>query len=67
MAGAASPLLIGAIADRFEFVVDGEVKGNLANAFLIITPLVFVGALVLLQGRRHVGADMERARLGAGF
>jgi MFS family permease len=61
MAGAASPLLIGAIADRFEFMVDGEVKGNLANAFLIITPLVFVGALVLLQGRRHVSADRERA------
>jgi MFS family permease len=62
MAGAASPLLIGGIADRFEFMVDGEIKGNLANAFLIITPLVFVGALVLLQGRRHVSADIERAR-----
>jgi MFS family permease len=58
VAGAASPLVIGAIADQFDYVVDGEVKGNLANAFLIITPLVFVGALVLLQGRRHVAGDL---------
>lgn len=58
VAGAISPLLIGFIADQFDYVVDGEVKGNLANAFLIVTPLVFVGALVLLQGRRHVAADL---------
>jgi len=62
IAGAASPLLIGVIADQFEFMVDGEVKGNLANAFLIVTPLVFVGAAFLLQGRRHVRGDLERAR-----
>jgi MFS family permease len=62
IAGAASPLLIGVIADRFEFVVDGDVKGNLANAFLIVTPLVFVGAAVLLRGRRYVSADIGRAR-----
>jgi MFS family permease len=62
IAGAASPLLIGVIADQFEFVVDGEVKGNLANAFLIVTPLVFLGAALLLRGRRHVNADIERAR-----
>ncbi|MFZ6002910.1 MAG: MFS transporter [Actinomycetota bacterium] len=66
VAGAASPLLIGVIADRFDFVVDGEVKGNLANAFLIVTPLVFVGALVLLRGRRHVAADIANAAAGAG-
>lgn len=63
VAGAASPLLIGAIADRFEFMVDGEVKGNLANAFLIVTPLVFVGAFVLLRGRRHVASDIANQRL----
>lgn len=61
MAGAASPLLIGVVADRFELVVDGEVKGNLANAFLIVTPLVLVGALVLLRGRRHVTKDTANA------
>lgn len=61
IAGAVSPLLIGVIADQFEFVVDGEVKGNLANAFLIVTPLVFVGAAALLQGRRHVAGDIAAA------
>ncbi len=66
VAGAASPLVIGVIADRFDLVVDGEVKGNLANAFLIVTPLVLVGALVLLRGRRHVTADIAAARATAG-
>jgi len=61
IAGAVSPLLIGFIADRFEYVVDGEVKGNLANAFLIVTPLVLVGAVALLQGRRHVAGDIAAA------
>jgi MFS family permease len=61
IAGAISPLLIGAIADQFEYVVDGEVKGNLANAFLIVTPLVLLGAFALLQGRRHVAADLAAA------
>jgi MFS family permease len=62
IAGAASPLLIGVIADQFDYVVDGEVKGNLANAFLIVTPLVLVGAAALLQGRRHVAGDIARAQ-----
>jgi MFS family permease len=61
IAGAISPLLIGAIADQFEYVVDGEVKGNLAIAFLIVTPLVLVGAIALLQGRRHVAGDIAAA------
>jgi MFS family permease len=61
IAGAISPLLIGFIADQFEYVVDGEVKGNLANAFLIVTPMVLVGAAALLQGRRHVAGDIAAA------
>jgi MFS family permease len=61
LASAISPLLIGGIADQFEFMVDGEVKGNLANAFLIVTPLVFIGAIVVLRGRSHVRADTQRA------
>jgi MFS family permease len=62
LVAAGSPLLIGAIADQFVFVTpSGAVKGNLANAFLIVTPLVFLGGLVVLRGRRHVEADCVRA------
>ena len=61
IAGAASPLLIGVIADQFELVVDGEVKGHIANAFLIVTPLVIIGGLVVLRGRRWVAGDTARA------
>ena len=61
IASAISPLLIGGLADQFEFMVDGEVKGNLANAFLIVTPLVFIGAIVVLRGRGHVAEDTRRA------
>ncbi len=62
LTSAASPLLIGGIADQFEFVMpNGSVKGNLANAFLIVTPLVFVGGFVVLRGRKHVAGDILRA------
>ena len=63
LTSALSPLVIGFIANRFEFNAHGEVKGNLAYAFLIATPLVFVGAAVLWNGRRYVAADLEQARL----
>ena len=59
LTSALSPLLIGFVADRFDYVADGEVQGNLANAFLIATPLVFVGAFVLWKGRRHMTADLR--------
>jgi len=57
MAGAVSPLMIGLIADRFDFVVDGVRKGNLAHAFLIVTPLLFVGAWVLWRGQSFATPD----------
>ena len=60
--GAGSPFLIGFLADQFAITVDGELKGHLANAFLCVMPLVFAGALVVLNGRRHVAADVARAR-----
>ena len=63
--GAASPFLIGFLADQFAVTVDGEVEGHLANAFLCVMPLVFVGALVVLNGRRHVAADIARVREAA--
>jgi MFS family permease len=65
LASAASPLVIGFLADRFELDVDGETKGNLANAFLIVTPLVFVGAFVLSRGHRYVTRDAAAASAAA--
>jgi MFS family permease len=63
LTSALSPLLIGFISNRFEYPVDGEIEGNLANAFLIATPLVFIGAVVLWRGRRHVTADLRGVEL----
>ena len=62
LVSAASPLVIGFLADQWTFVTEtGKVKGNLANAFLCVTPLVIVGALVVLRGRKHVAEDTRRA------
>ena len=58
LASAGSPVLIGGIADRFPILVDGRMRGNLALAFLVVTPLIFLGALVVLNGRRHVANDI---------
>ncbi len=62
LASAISPLLIGVIADRFPIAIHGARKGNLATAFLIVTPLILVGASVVLNGRRHVEADIARIK-----
>jgi hypothetical protein len=55
--------VIGFVSERFKGEFDGEIKGDLAKAFLIVTPLVLLGALVLLQGRRHVSRDIAAAAL----
>jgi MFS family permease len=62
LVSAASPLLIGAIADQFPIMVDGKTRGNLAIAFGMVTPLILVGAAVVMNGRRHVAADVARVR-----
>ncbi len=62
LGGALSPLAIGAIADQFTIMVEGEPKGHLANAFLIVTPLLTIGSLVVLRGRRYVEGDIAAAR-----
>lgn len=62
LASAISPLLIGVIADGFPIVIHHRHEGNLATAFLIVTPLILLGALVVLNGRRHVEADMQRVQ-----
>lgn len=64
LASALSPLLVGAIADQFKFNVNGEMKGNLAHAFLAVTPLILLGAIVLLRGRRHLLTTSEAAAAG---
>ncbi|MBA3654638.1 MAG: MFS transporter, partial [Actinobacteria bacterium] len=58
---AASPPIVGFLADQFKFNVRGEMKGHLANAFLIVTPLVWFGALVVWRGRRYVATDIANA------
>jgi MFS family permease len=68
LVSAASPLLIGGIADQFDYVMpNGDIKGNLGYAFLIVTPLVFIGGFVVLRGAarrlRHLHA-VELAPLG---
>ncbi|HJR26729.1 MAG TPA: MFS transporter [Acidimicrobiales bacterium] len=45
----------------FDIDPDGEPKGDIAKAFLCVTPLVTAGALVVLRGRRHVETDLARA------
>ncbi|MDP9181855.1 MAG: MFS transporter, partial [Actinomycetota bacterium] len=60
--GAITPPLIGALADTHTFAMpDGEVVGDLGHAFRITTPLVLVGAALLLMGRRHLDDDVARA------
>jgi MFS family permease len=66
LAGAGSPFAIGFIADRFKIPVEGEMKGDLAKAFLFMTPLVLIGGLVVLRGRRHVEGDVARAKAALG-
>jgi MFS family permease len=61
LVAAASPPVVGFLADQFKFNVNGELKGHVANAFLIVTPLVWVGAWVVWRGRRHVRSDIDRA------
>lgn len=59
---AGSPPLVGFIADQMAITIDGEVKGHLANAFLVVTPLVCISGLVILRGRRYVAADVAAAQ-----
>jgi len=61
LASALSPLLIGAISDRFDYEFDGKTVGNLAYAFAIVMPLVLVGAAVVFRGRHYVEGDKARA------
>ena len=61
LGGVTAPL-VGALAVHWPIVVHGKKEGNLALAFAIVTPLVLLGSVVVLNGRRHVTADTARAR-----
>jgi MFS family permease len=49
LGGAGAPLAVSALSSAFD--------GNLRTAFLLVTPLVYVGAFVLLRARDHLEAD----------
>ncbi len=49
---AAAPLIV--------FALSGAFDDNLRTAFLIVTPPVFLGGLVLLRAREHLEADSAR-------
>jgi hypothetical protein len=56
-----APMAVEWTGTDFEIDPRGEPKGDIAKAFLFFTPLVTVGALVVLQGRRHVETDLANA------
>jgi MFS family permease len=60
LVSAVSPILIGTLADQFPIHAHHKLEGNLALAFAIVTPLIFVGAIVVLNGARHVESDIAR-------
>ena len=68
LASAGSPLLIGFVADQFPITVKGEQVGNLAIAFGAVSPLIIIGSMIVLNGRRHVADDIARVpQLEAGL
>lgn len=62
LVGAFSPPLIGLVADQYQITVNGQQVGNLAMAFALFTPSLFLGGFYIYRGRIHVEADRERAR-----
>ena len=49
---AAAPVLVGALSDYFD--------GNLRVAFLIVTPLSYIGAAILYRARNYLDEDMNK-------
>ncbi|MCW2600152.1 MAG: hypothetical protein JWM02_1981 [Frankiales bacterium] len=59
---AATPPLIGTLADSHKIRIHtGEVVGDLGFAFRWVTPVVLVGSVLLLYGRRHIERDLQAA------
>jgi MFS family permease len=49
LGGAGAPIIVSLLSEAFD--------ENLRTAFLIVTPPVFLGALILLRARDHLEAD----------
>jgi MFS family permease len=61
---AVAPPLIGLLADtRIVTLANGERVGDLGYAFRWTAPLVLIGSVMLLFGRRHLDRDVQRAQL----
>ncbi len=59
---AATPPIIGAIADAHQIVIStGETKGDLGLAFRMTAWVVLIGSLLLLRGRKHLDRDIAKA------
>jgi hypothetical protein len=52
---AAAPFVVGVLSAGFD--------EKLRTAFLIVTPLSFMGAAILFRARRFLDADMQRIML----
>jgi MFS family permease len=56
------PPVIGLLADTHKIRLhSGKHVGDLGFAFRIVTPLVLIGAVLLLRGRRHLDRDVDKA------
>jgi MFS family permease len=56
------PPTIGLIADTHKMQIHtGAIKGDLGMAFRFMTPVVLIGSVALLLGRRHLDADTTKA------
>jgi MFS family permease len=59
---AVMPPIIGALADTHQIRIHtGAVKGDLGFAFRVTAPIVLIGSLLLLRGRKHLDRDIARA------
>ncbi|HUQ40020.1 MAG TPA: MFS transporter [Acidimicrobiales bacterium] len=52
LGGAGAPLVVSLLSQRFD--------ENLRTAFLIVSPPIFIGALILLKARDHLDEDAQK-------
>lgn len=62
--GTAAPPLVGWISDQRTYITaDGREVGDLGFAFMLTVPLVLLGAVLLIRGRKTVEADKAAAEV----